>query len=248
MSNEAKDSEQQSFIEQQTAYWKAFIHDLFLGTLKRMIAAPLVFSLAFVVVAYMIYTVSIKPQSMFVLLKIVEALLLYLLYLVIGFVAGVFYGANTTLLRKIDELERGVHLIVDALMTLILNALPGGDREIGVDEFNALLDTEIWRFKKASRRQFRWLSVVGAFSRFFVRLVLRILRRIFLHEFLEDLEEEGETQINAKTVEAFYRTKLVGDVVDVFTGRLVLIQHGIYGVLAVFLLLPILLVGLSVLL
>ena len=47
--------QQKSFAEEQARYWKSFVHDLFLGTLKRMIVSPLVFGITFLVIAYLIY-------------------------------------------------------------------------------------------------------------------------------------------------------------------------------------------------
>ena len=65
-------------------------------------------------------------------------------------------GANSTLLKKVEELERGVHLIVNPLMAAIIERMPGGQKGISIDEFNELLDDQIKRFKRTSRLQFRF--------------------------------------------------------------------------------------------
>jgi len=60
-----------------------------------------------------------------------------------------------------------------------------------------------------------------------------------LHDFLESLEEKEETRITAKAIETFAREKLVASVADIFRGKLELIQYVVYGVLALFFLVPI---------
>jgi len=128
--------QQRVFIEEQAKYWKAFVHDLFLGTLKRMVVSPFVFGITFLVVAYLIYKFSIKTQDVFALLKILEALLIFILYLLVGILSGLLHGANTTLLKKVEDLEQGVHLIVDPLMTMVIEKMPGGQKGISIEEFN----------------------------------------------------------------------------------------------------------------
>jgi len=231
--------QQKSFAKEQTEYWKSFVSDLFVGTLKRMIVFPLVFGLAFLATFYLIYKLSIKPQELFILLKILEVLIVFVLYFLVGIVSGLVHGANSTLLKKVEGLERGVHLIVNPLMAAIIERMPGGQKSISIDEFNELLDDQLKRFKRTSRLQFRFFSLVGVFSRFFLRIILRILRYILLHDLLEGLREKGETQINAKAVETYHREKLIAVVVDILRGKLEFVQYGVYGVLILFLAIPI---------
>ena len=241
--DEQKPAEQEtSFLKEQAKYWKAFVHDLFIGTLKRMVVSPIVFGFTFLAIAYLIYRLSIKTQEVFIILKWIETMLLFLLYGIIGGFSGLLHGANSTLLKKAEELEQGVHLIVDPLMKTIITKIPGGQKGIEIDEFNTLLDTQISRYLSISRKQFRLLSLIGMFVRFFLRITLRILRYILLHDFLEGLREREETHITANAIEAFYREKLVSEVVGSVTGQLELVQHGIYGLLAFFLLIPIVLI------
>lgn len=231
--------QQQSFLKEQAKYWKTFVHDLFVGTFKRMLFSPLVFGMAFWAIAYLIYKLSIKPQAVFILLKMLEVLILFLLYFLIGIFSGLLYGANATLLKKAEELENGIHLIINPLMAAIIKKMPGGQKSISINEFDTLLNDQIRRFKKTSRSQFRFLSLVGAFSRFFLRMTLRILRYILLHDFLDELREKEETQLNAKTVETYYREKLVANIVGRFTGNLELVQYAVYAVLVIFLGIPV---------
>lgn len=234
-----KTKQQNSFVKEQAEYWKSFVSDLFVGTLKRIIISPLVFGVAFLAIFYLIYRLSIKPQDLFILLKILEVLIVFVLYVLVGIVSGLVHGVNSTLLKKVEELERGIHLIVNPLMAAIIEKMPGGQKRISIDEFNELLDDQLKRFKRTSRLQFRFFSLVGTFSRFFLRMTLRILRYILLYDFLEGLRERGETQINAKIVETYHREKLVATVVDIFRGKLELIQYGVYGVLILFLVIPV---------
>ncbi len=234
--------QQTSLIKDYIRYWKEFMVDLFVGTTKRMIISPLVFGMTFMAVAYFIYRLSIKPQDVFFLFKILEVLILFVLYLLASVFLGLLHGANTTLLKKVEELEKGVDLIVDPLMKMIIEKMPGGKKSIRIEEFNTLLDTQIKRFHKTSRSQFRLFSLFGLFSRFFLRNTLRILRYILLHDFLEELQEQGKSQISATIVEDFYREKLVAGVAEVYKAKLELIQYGVYGILVLFLAVPVLLI------
>jgi hypothetical protein len=160
-------------------------------------------------------------------------------YLVIGILFGLVHGANSTLLKKTEELEKGVHLIVNPLMAAIIGKMPGGQKSMTIKEFNTLLDEQINRFKRKSPFRLRLLSLAGMFSRFFLRMTLRILRYMLLHDFLEKLEEKGEAQVSATVVEGYYREKLVADLTGIFTEKLELVQKGIYTVLGVFLAIPV---------
>lgn len=232
-------TQETSYLKEQATYWKTFVSDLFVGTLKRIVISPIVFGLAFGAIAYLIYRLSIKPQHLFFLLKFLEVLILYLVYLVIGILSGLIHGANSTLSKKTEELEKGVHLIVNPLMAAIIGKMPGGQESMTIEEFNTLLDEQINRFKKKSPFRLRLLSLAGMFSRFFLRMTLRILRYMLLHDFLGELEEKGETQVSAKVVEVYYREKLVSGITGVFTEKLELVQKGIYAVLVVFLAIPV---------
>ncbi len=236
---DAQTTQKSSYIKEQADYWKAFVHDLFVGTLKRMLVSPVAFGLAFFAIAYLISRLSIRPQNVFGLLKFFEALILYILYLLIGIFSGLAYGVNSTLLKKTEELEKGIHLIINPLMAGIIEKMPGGQKTMSVEEFNQLLDEQIRRFKRKSPFRFRFLSLAGMFSLFFVRMTLRILRYILLHDFVANLEENGETQVSAKTVEAYYRDKVVSNIAGVFIGKLELVQKGVYGMLIIFLVIPI---------
>ena len=191
-----KTNQQNSFVKEQAEYWKLFVSDLFVGTLKRMIVSPLVFGMAFLAIFYLIYRLSIKPQELFILLKILEVSILFMLYLLVGILSGLVHGANSTLLKKVEDLEQGVHLIVNPLMAAVIEKMPGGQKSISIDEFNTLLDDQIKRFKRTSRMQFRFFSLIGAFSRFFLRITLRIFRYILLHDlhitFRDDYNGEHE--------------------------------------------------------
>jgi hypothetical protein len=136
-----------SYCEEQAASWKTFVSDLFVGTLKQMVISPVVFGLAFGAIAYLIYRLNIKPQHLFFLLKFLEALVLYLVYLVIGILSGLVHGANSTLLKKTEELEKGVHVIVNPLMAAIIGKMPGGQKSMTIEEFNTLKDTKSACFK-----------------------------------------------------------------------------------------------------
>jgi hypothetical protein len=72
-------------------------------------------------------------------------------------------------------------------------------------------------------------------------MTLRILRYILLHDLLEGLREKGETQINAKVLETYHREKLVAGMVEILRGKLEFVQYGVYGVLILFLVIPIVL-------
>jgi len=232
---------EQSFLQEQAEYWKSFLADLFIGTLKRMIISPLAFGLAFAAIAYLVYRLGIQPQRVFFLIKWLEILLLFLIYLPVGIVTGLAHGANSTLLKKTGDVERGVHLIINPVMQAIIRKLPGGQAGIGVEEFNALLDEQILRVKRSKPFRWRFWSLLGVFSRLFVRMTLRILRYVLLHDFLEYVEEQEPHQINAQTVEIYQREKLIGSLVGILTGNMELAQKVIYGILIVFLALPVLL-------
>ncbi len=246
--DKAREVEQQetgqktSAMKQYVTYWKDFMVDLFVGTTKRMIVSPVVFTFTFMAAVYVLYSFSIKPQETFFVLKVFEGLLVFLIYLIVGLVAGLLYGANTTLIKKIEELETGVDLIVDPLMKMVIERMPGGKKTISIEEFNTILDEQIKRFSKTSRAQFRLFSLFGMFSRFFLRNTLRILRYVLLNDFLEGLEEKGEPQLSAAVVEDYYREQLVSGVTEIYKTKLGVILYGIYGILVVFLVIPVLMV------
>jgi hypothetical protein len=206
-----------------------------------MTISPLVFGVAFTAIAYLLYRLSIKPQQMFFLVKWLETFLLFLIYVPIGIVTGLTYGANSTLMKKSEEVERGVHLIVTPVMAAIIKRLPGGQASISVQEFNDVLDEQIARFTQSGQLRWRFWSLLGLFSRFFVRMTLKILRYLLLHDFLEFLEDREKTDINAQTVELYQREKLIGSLVGILIGKVEFVQKVIYGILIVFLAVPVLL-------
>jgi hypothetical protein len=230
------------FFHEQAEYWKAFLADLFVGTIKRMSISPLVFGVAFTAIAYLLYRLSIKPQHIFFLVKWLETFLLFLIYVLIGIVTGLTHGANSTLMKKSEEVERGVHLIVTPVMAAIIKRLPGGQASISVQEFNDVLDEQIAQFTRSGPLRWRFWSLMGLFSRFFVRMTLKILRYLLLHDFLEYLEDREKTDINAQTVELYQREKLIGSLVGILIGKVEFVQKVIYGILIVFLAVPVILI------
>jgi hypothetical protein len=229
-----------AFFHEQAEYWKAFLADLFVGTVKRMTISPIVFGVTFTAIAYLLYRLSIKPQHIFFLVKWLETFLLFLIYVPIGIVTGLTYGANTTLMKKSEEVERGVHLIVTPVMAAIITRLPGGQASISVQEFTDVLDEQIARFTQGGQLRWRFWSLLGLFSRFFVRMTLKILRYLLLHDFLEFLEDREKTDINAQTVELYQREKLISSLVGILIGKVEFVQKVIYGILIVFLAVPVL--------
>ena len=232
----------ESYLSEQAEYWKSFAHDLVVGTFKRMTISPVVFGAAFFAVAYSINTLSIKQQEIFGVVKIMEALLLFPIYIFMGVACGLIYGANSTLLKKIEEMEKGVHLIVEPLMAAIIRKMPGGQRSIGVPELNSILDSQIRRFSKASGSQSRILSIGGFFTRFLMKNILRVFRATLLSDFLSDLKKDGKTEITAGALECFARGRIVGIVVDNLRSRFQAISYAIYGWLALFLGVPVILI------
>ncbi|GEM_PF-1898542 len=227
-------------LEEQTTYWKAFVSDLVLGTLRRMLVTPLVTGAAFVVVAYLIFKFSIMPQETFAPLKWMAAVHVFLVYGVVGIACGLVFGATSTVLRKIEELEKGVHLIVDSVVGAVSAKLSGASRGVSVDEFNSVLDGQIREFSKASRSQFRIFSLSRFFSNLFVRNTLRIIRAAFRRDFL-DSSKARKPDISAPSVQSFTRNKLLGIVALRSKVRFELLQYAVYVVIAIFLLvLPVL--------
>lgn len=228
-----------SHIEVQVNYWKTFVHALFFSTLRQTIISTFVFTLTFVVAAYHIYNLSIKPQHYYWLIKLFGITILFLLYIVIGTSLGLFYGISSSLLKKIEELKNGIQLLINPLMTLIIEKIPGHHKNMTIDEFNVFLDKQINWFKSESLSiRFRFLSLVGMFSRFFIRMTLRALRYILLNDFLEDLKDKGEEEINIKNIESYYRENLLSELTDAYAGKLKIIQYSIYIGLIFFLLIP----------
>jgi len=242
--DDAQESTEQreSYLQEQARYWKSFANDLVIGTFKRITISPVVFGAAFFAVAYFIHTFSIKQQDVWSIVKIMEAVMLFPSYIVMGVVCGLIFGVNSTLLKKIQEIEKGVHLIVDPLMANIIQKIPGGQKSISVSEFNSIMDSQIRRFSKASQSQSRLLSIGGFFTRFLMKNILRVFRGTLLSDFLGSLNERGETEITAGALENFAREKVVGIVIDNLRSRFEAIRYALYGWLAIFLAVPIILI------
>lgn len=230
------------YLEEQANHWKAFVVDLFVGTARRMVVSPLAFGGAFLVVAFLINRVGIAEQGTYTIVKYVEGFFVFLLYGIAGILCGIAYGAVSTVHRKVDELERGVHLIVEPITAAIISRMPGNEKGIGLTEFTDLLDGQVAEFSKASRSQFRILSIARTASNFFVRNTLRIMRYTFLNDFVDSLKEKGEIRISAKSVESFARETLLSKVVNRFTGRLDVVEYALYGVTGVLLIVPFLMI------
>jgi hypothetical protein len=72
-------------------------------------------------------------------------------------------------------------------------------------------------------------------------MTLKILRYLLLHDFLEYLEDHEKTDINAQTVELYQREKLISSLVGVLIGKVEFVQKVIYGILILFLAVPVIL-------
>jgi hypothetical protein len=147
-----------------------------------------------------------------------------------------------TLSKKIDELETGVNNIVTPLVGGIVAGIPKGKSSISIDRFKTLLDEKIKDFSKESKSQFGLLSFARPISNFFVRNTLRIMRFAFIGDFLDTLEEKGIHEVSAQSVEGYAREKLVRTVVDTLKDRLGMARITVYALLALFLVVPIVLV------
>jgi len=200
-----------------------------------MTLTPLATGAAFVVVAYLIYKFCIVPQDTFDLLKWVAGLHLFLVYGVVGIACGLVFGATSTVLKKIDDLEKGVHLIVDSVVGSVTAKLSGKPGSVAPDEFNAVLDGEIREFSKASRSQFRILSLRRFFSNFFVRNTLRIIKAAFRRDFLGSRGAK-KSEISVPSIQSFARDKLLGIVGLKFKFRFELLHYIVLAVIAIFLL------------
>ncbi len=225
-------------------YWRAFVQDLVVGTLKRITLSPLLFGLAFVAVALTIYRLGIETQETYSIVKFVQAVLLFPIYTVAGVICGLLYGMTSSVFKKIDELETGIHLIIEPVMMATISKIPGGTRGVSLDTFNSILNNQIREFAGTSKSAFRWLSLGRILSNFLVRNSLKALRFTVARDFLSWMEEREETRITAGALERYSRETLVGTVADAAKGRFRILQYAVYALPIFFIAVPLIIWGL----
>ena len=170
--------------------------------------------------------------------------MLFSLYTVAGVVCGLLYGLTASVLRKLDELEKGIHLIVEPVMKATISKIPGGTQGVSVDTFNSILNNQIGEFQAASKSAFRWLSLGRLLSNFLVRNSLKALRFTAARGLVTWMEEKGETRITAAVLESYTRATLIGTVADTAKGRFRILQYAVYGLPIVFIAAPLIIWGL----
>jgi hypothetical protein len=242
---EAKAFSWKAYGKGQVDYWRAFVHDLVLGTIKRIIFSPFLFGLAFIAVAFAIYRLGIKTQETYSFLMYFQAVLLFPIYIVAGVVCGLLYGLTSSVFKKIDELEQGIHLIVEPVMMATISKIPGGTRGVSLDTFNSIFNTQIGEFKAASKSAFRWLSVGRIVSNFLVRNSLKALRYAVAKDFVAWMEKKGETRITANALESYTREYLTGSVANAVRSRFRVLRYTVYGLPILFIAVPLIIWGLS---
>ena len=225
-------------------YWRMFVQDLVIGTIKRIVLSPLLFGLAFVAVALMIYRLGIATQETYSVIKFIQAVLLFPTYTVAGVFCGLLYGLTSSVFKKIDEMEKGIHLIVEPVMMATISSIPGGTRGVSLDTFNSILNSRAVEFAGASKAVFRWLSLGRILSNFLVRNSLKALKFTMSRDFVSWMEDKGHARITASVLESYTRETLVGTVADAAKGRFRIVQYVVYSLPIFFLGVPLIIWGL----
>jgi hypothetical protein len=81
----------------QAEYWKGFIKDLIFGSIKRLIGFPILFGLAFFIIAVFIFKLGIQAQETHAVFKTLETVAVFPLYTIVGFICGLIYAVVRTL-------------------------------------------------------------------------------------------------------------------------------------------------------
>jgi len=94
----------------ELAFWRTSISDLFLGSLKRVFIFPLLGLLIGLLCFYVLNYPLIGGTGLFLPIKWLIALLLFIWFLPLGFVNGLVFSLLYTAGKKFDELHDGYRL------------------------------------------------------------------------------------------------------------------------------------------
>jgi hypothetical protein len=217
--------------ETQIAYWKILARDTFWTTLKRVIVYATLFALVFLSAAILIYPLGVRlfgPEFKLI------ALALGPFYVLLGALHGLTYGVTSALRRKMGEIEHGVDMIVNPLVSELVERIPLGDERIGISQARTFLQKKVDELTTAASPQFRALSPIKWLYTFSVRRSLNRLSQ----DFLKKLEEKGERAITKTSIENYAKEKLIGSVVDDLKRQVSLTHYGVLALSGLFLIGP----------
>jgi hypothetical protein len=227
--------------EKPTTYWKSFARDIFWQMLKRVfgfatLSVALSLSVAVIILKYGVTTLTTEPS--FGLIAIVTVVA----YLLFGVASGIFYGVNSTFLRNLERIEKGLHLTVEPLMAKALARAPINQKSISVEQLQSTLDTQIKTLSDDSRSDLRRFSLTGFVQKVFLLRALHKLRDRFAADFFRAMQEKGAAEITAKQVESYAREKFVRHLADGYHGQFTTSLYAVYVLWALFWLGPLILI------
>jgi hypothetical protein len=229
---------------------KTLTRNFVLPAIAKSALYAALFGVTFFVAGLLVYNfgTGVPLQDANVVFRLIIGIVTVAIYTALGIVIGLTLGATSAVGHKLVDVEQGVHQMITPVTTSIIERMPVGQEGVSIEQFNQIVDARISNLTKESVQRSGIFSVVGIASRFIVRKLLAISRGVLIVNFVQDLQERGETRVNAQALEKFAREKMVRLVINFVRLKLYAVRKISVIVSAISLFIPVLLIGLNLIL
>lgn len=142
-------------------------------------------------------------------LKLLVGLVIIVIYVMLGIVAGLVLGGASAMRRELPEAQEGIHAVLSPVTNRIIQRIPIGQTGIPLSTFSVTVDKSIANVISESSQRRKLFSVVNWIARRVFHRLLSIFRRILVLDFIRSVEASGQTHINVQTLEQFARERLI---------------------------------------
>ncbi|MGB1014612.1 MAG: hypothetical protein ACPG4T_10800 [Nannocystaceae bacterium] len=194
---------------------KGFVYDLALGSVGRVVRAALLWSLGFLAIGVGFQLFGVHTQDIGGLFRVAQFGLIVVLFPLVGFVSGAFWGVYRSLMLQVEAVEKAVSLAIEALLAKVSQTVEIGGvklgQSLGVERFTAILDEKVEELVSAASPPGE-----GFFSRALKRLprwmlekLLGSIRSVIVGSFLkEEKSEDGSKgSVSLQEFTAFMQEK-----------------------------------------
>jgi hypothetical protein len=227
---------------------KSLVGEFVLPAILKSAAYGIVGGVLFFLAGLVVYNfgLALLLVNQHVVLRMIVAILLIVLYTVLGIFAGLILGGTSSIRGKLPAAEEGINTMLAPVTSSIVERIPVGQEGVDLEKFSVLVDTAINSVAAETEQQrSRLFSFASFVARLLVRRLLRVCRALFVVDFIRSLRERGETHVNVESVEWFAREKLVEFVINDIRLKLSTVSKLTFAGAGILLLIPILCVGLS---